>query len=210
MAPHSWLVGFYYFFINLGWFGLLLLGVLDSSFLTLPLANDLAVIILSSLHHRRIPLYIAAATVGSLLGCAIMYWLGRKSGEKLIEAHVSTARFKRMREKVAHSGPYMLAVPALIPPPFPFSPWVMAAGALDVPRHKFLGALSAMRALRFGAEAVLALLAGRAVVVWLRRPWFEDTIKGLVVIAVLASAYSIYRLVRASRGIQARSPRPSR
>ncbi len=205
MAPHGWLAGLFYFFINLGWFGLLLLGALDSSFLTLPLANDLAVIILCSLHHERIILYVAAATAGSLIGCAIMYWLGKKSEEKLIEAHVSPERFQRMRATVARRGPFMLALPGIIPPPFPFSPWVMAAGALKVPRNRFLIALAGFRALRFGAEGVLAIFVGRRVVAWLRTPWFEDLIKFLVVVAVAASAYSIYRLWRASRGAQSSS-----
>ena len=200
------MTGFFYFFIHLGWFGMLLLAALDSSFLVLPLANDLAVIILCSLHHARIPLYVAAATAGSVLGCAIMYWFGRKSGQKLIEAHVSSARYKQMEKKVSRTGPFMLALPGIVPPPFPFSPWVMAAGALEVPRTRFLAALAVFRALRFGAEGILVLWVGREVVNWLRRPWFEDLIEFLVVIAVAASAYSIFRLWRSSRDAQFQPP----
>ncbi len=194
-------MSFYYFFLHRGFWGVFLLSTLDSSFLTLPVANDVAVIVLSSLHHERMWLYALSATLGSILGSYVMYWTGRKGGESFIEAHVSPQRFARMRERVSRRGPFVLAVPAIIPPPFPFTAWLLAAGALDVPRERFMGAIGVMRGVRFFAEGILALFVGRQVVAWLKMPSFRIFIDVLVVIAILASAYSILQLVRSTRRV---------
>lgn len=197
---HGWLAGLFYFFVAMGAPGLFLLGVLDSSFLMLPFANDLAVVVLVSLHHDRLLMYIVAAMLGSVAGCWIMYWVGRAGGESFIRAHVRPQRFKRIVDSVKHKGPVLLAVPALIPPPFPFSAFVLGAGALEVPQRPFLSMLAAMRFLRFLAEGLAALYFGRRIIVWMKTPFFQHFIQGLMGIAILASAYSIFRLARTSRG----------
>jgi len=197
---HGWLAGLFYFFVTRGAPGLFLLGVLDSSFLMLPFANDVAVILLASLHHAHLLLYVLAAMLGSVAGCWIMYWVGHAGGENFIRAHVSPQRFKRLHDAVKRKGPVLLAVPALIPPPFPFSAFVLGAGALEVPQRPFLSMLAAMRFLRFLAEGLAALYFGRRIVAWMQTPFFQHFIQGLMVLAILASAYSIFRLVRTSRG----------
>ena len=64
---------------------MLLLGTLDSSFLFMPLGNDLLVIALTAAHHTRMPYYVAMATAGSVLGVAFTHWGSVKGGEKAIE-----------------------------------------------------------------------------------------------------------------------------
>lgn len=196
---NGWLAGIFYFFLHLGFFGLILLGALDSSFLMLPFANDIAVIVLSSLHHGRFVLYAAGATAGSVAGCYVMYMIGRKGGENFIQHHISKQRFEAIRVRVSRRGPYLLALPALIPPPFPFTAWVLAAGALEVPRFKFLSMLTAARFVRFFVEGLIALFVGRAVVRWIQTPFFTHFVEGLVALAMAGSAWSVYRLVQTSR-----------
>lgn len=201
MLPHGhgWLDSIFYFFVGMGAPGLVLLGALDSSFLTLPFANDIAVIVLVSLHHEWLLIYAAAATLGSLIGCFVMFEVGHAGGENFIRSHLSEQTFARMQETIAHKGPILLAVPAIIPPPFPFSAFVLGAGALEVPRRPFLTMLAAMRFVRFLAEGIAALYFGRGIVRWMQTPAFRTFIEILMGIAILASAYSIYRLVRTSR-----------
>lgn len=201
MLPHGngWLAGMFYFFLHLGAPGLVLLGALDSSFLTLPFANDIAVIVLASLHHSTFWLYVAAATAGSTIGCWIMFRIGHAGGETFIRAHLSKARFERMQKTVGTKGPVLLAIPALIPPPFPFSAFVLGAGALEVPQTPFLLMLTAMRFVRFLAEGIAALYFGRRIVRWLQTPGFHLFIEILMGLAILASAFSIYKLVRTTR-----------
>ncbi|MGH9520722.1 MAG: VTT domain-containing protein [Terriglobales bacterium] len=201
MLPHGhgWLDGIFYFFVGMGAPGLVLLGALDSSFLTLPFANDIAVIVLVSLHHEWILLYVAAATLGSLIGCFIMFQLGHAGGENFIRNHVSEQTFQRMQAAIGRKGPVLLAVPAIIPPPFPFSAFVLGAGALEVKRRPFLTMLAAMRFVRFLAEGIAALYFGRGIVRWLQTPGFRLFIDILMGLAIVASAYSVYRLVRTTR-----------
>ncbi|MGH9476101.1 MAG: YqaA family protein [Terriglobales bacterium] len=196
---NGWLAGVFYFFVALGAPGLFLLGVLDSSFLALPFANDIAVIVLVSLHHALLVVYVVAATLGSLAGCWIMFFIGEKGGENFIRNHMSPQRFERLHNAIGKKGPVLLAAPALIPPPFPFTAFVLGAGALEVKRAPFLSMLTAMRFVRFLAEGIAAIYFGRGIVRWLNTPGFRLFIQMLMGIAILASAYSIYRLVRASR-----------
>ena len=203
MAPPvlhgDWFTAVGYFFTHYGAWGVLVLSFLDSTFLTLPLAIDLSVIVLASLHHEGAALFALAATAGSLVGAYLMYWMGRKGGKSFIQAHVSERKFEQIHAQVSGKGPWLLAVPGIIPPPFPFTIWVIAAGALNVPRHPFLWALAVMRAIRFFTEAALAVWLGRGIVAWLKTPTFRYVIDFIVVVAVVGSAYSIYRLVRAAR-----------
>jgi membrane protein YqaA with SNARE-associated domain len=204
MLPHGngWLAGLFYFFVGMGAPGLVLLGALDSSFLTLPFANDIAVIVLVSLRHSRLLLYVGAATLGSLAGCWIMFEVGHAGGENFIRSHMSAKSFDRMQKTIGRKGPVLLAVPALIPPPFPFSAFVLGAGALEVKRAPFLSMLAAMRFVRFIAEGVAAVFFGRGIVNWLQTPGFKLFIEILMVLAILASAFSVYKLVHSARHAQ--------
>ncbi len=63
-------------------FGLVLMGALDSSLVFfLPLGIDFVVIILTARHPELFWLYAILATVGSLIGAALTFWIGRKVGE---------------------------------------------------------------------------------------------------------------------------------
>src|SRR6266567_2827518 len=88
------------FFFSLGGFGLLLLGVLDSSFLFMPLGNDLLVIALTAAHRERMPWYIAMATAGSVVGVAITHWVSAKGGRKGIEGDRKSKRIAYVERKV--------------------------------------------------------------------------------------------------------------
>jgi len=209
MLPHGngWLAGIFYFFIGMGAPGVLLLSALDSSVVTLPFANDIGVIVLASLHHSQMLLYVAAATLGSLAGCWGMFALGHAGGENFIRNHMSPQRFERMQQMVGRKGPILLAVPAIIPPPFPFTAFVLGAGALEVPAKPFLIMLTSMRLVRFLSEGIAAIYFGRGIVKWLQTPGFRLFIEILMGLAVLGSAFSIYKLVRAARGHARTRPR---
>jgi membrane protein YqaA with SNARE-associated domain len=200
MLPHGhgWLAGLFYFFVGMGAPGLFLLGALDSSFLMLPFANDVAVIVLVSVHHELVLVYVAAATLGSLVGCWVMFAIGHAGGEAFLRANMSEQRFDRLQKAIGRKGPVLLAVPALIPPPFPFTAFVLGAGALEVRQTPFLATLTAMRFLRFLAEGIAAIYFGRGIAAWLKTPTFQVFIEVLMGIAVLASAYSVWRLVKSS------------
>src|SRR3979490_2365309 len=87
-------------FFSLGGFGLLLLGILDSSFLFMPLGNDLLVVALTAAHNERMFYYVLMATVGSVIGVDFTRWVSAKGGRKGIEGDKKSRRTAYVERKV--------------------------------------------------------------------------------------------------------------
>jgi membrane protein YqaA with SNARE-associated domain len=187
------------FFFSLGGFGLLLLGVLDSSFLFMPLGNDLLVIALTAAHPGRMAYYVLMATVGSVAGVDFTRWVSAKGGRKGIEGDRKSKRIAYVERKVRENGGIAIATAALMPPPFPFTPFIIVAAALQYPRRKMLAIAAASRGLRFVIEGSLALIYGRKIIGMARSPYVQIFIVGLVVISMVGSVYSIHSWIRKSR-----------
>jgi membrane protein YqaA with SNARE-associated domain len=187
------------FFFSLGGFGLLLLGVLDSSFLFMPLGNDLLVIALTAAHPNRMLYYALMATAGSVAGVDFTRWVSAKGGQKGIEGYHTNKRLAYVERRVRENGGIAIATAALMPPPFPFTPVIIVAAVLQYPRGKMLAIIAGCRGLRFAAEGCLALIYGPKIIGMARSPWVQGFIVALVAISMVGSAYSIYSWVRKSR-----------
>ena len=188
----------YRFFRRLGIFGLFLMSVLDSSFLILPFGNDLLLIAFVSA-DRTGPMWIAyvlVSAIGSVLGVFIIDLLMRKAGEKGLERFVSQRRVEQMKKKIENKAGITVFLATLIPPPFPFTPAVMTASALQVPRRKLLGAVFLGRLLRFGIEAVLALYFGRQLIAYFNSDVLSYFVYALIVIAIVGSTWSVIRWLK--------------
>jgi membrane protein YqaA with SNARE-associated domain len=197
-------------FIHLGGFGLLLLGILDSSFLVMPMGNDLLVIAMTARHHALMPYYAAMAALGSTLGSLLVDIVSRKGGEEMIEKHVPKRRLKYIEGKVKKNAGWAVGFAALMPPPFPFTPFVVVAAALEYPRRKMLAVIAATRLLRFGIEGGLAILFGRRILHWAGSRAFQYVVIGLIAISILASVLSVLSWVRKSKksgGAEERAPK---
>ena len=185
--------------------GVVALAFLDSTlFFSLPFGIDAVVIIVAARHRDlwwAVPLL---ATVGSVAGAALTFWMGTKIGEKGLERHVPAKRLERIQARLKDSGAIALAALNLIPPPFPFTPFVLAAGALKVERRVFFGTLAVTRVIRFGIEAALTLVYGRRIIAWLDSDIFKNVIFGCIVLAVVLTTVSIVRVVRSTRPSRAR------
>jgi membrane protein YqaA with SNARE-associated domain len=187
------------FFFSMGGFGLLFLGVLDSSFLFMPLGNDLLVVALTAAHRERMLYYVLMATAGSVLGVWFTHWVSAKGGQKAMEGEHKSRRLAYVERKMNENGGIALATAALMPPPFPFTPFIIVAGALQYPLKKILAIIAGCRGLRFAIEGSLALIYGRRIIGMAESPYVQGFIIALVVISMAGSAYSIYNWVRKSR-----------
>jgi membrane protein YqaA with SNARE-associated domain len=184
-----------------GGFGLLVLGILDSSFLFAPLGNDLLVVAMTA-RHRSIPLmlyYAAMSTVGSVLGCLLVDLVFRKAGEKGLEKHLSRRRLEYVKRKVTGNAAWALVIASIAPPPFPFTPFVMAAAALQYPRRRMLGVTAASRMVRFTVLGTLSLLYGKRILKWAESDVIQWMLIGLVVVCVAGSIASVAGWIRRSR-----------
>jgi membrane protein YqaA with SNARE-associated domain len=187
---------------KLGGPGLLLLGILDSSFLVAPLGNDLLVIAMTSRHRdvAHMLYYAFMSSVGSVLGVALVDLVVRPLGEAGLEKHLPRKRFAYVKGKVEKSAGWALVVASIAPPPFPFTPFIIAACALEYPRKKLFPVVGVARMARFGALGTLALLFGRRILRWFENPYVEGFFVGLLVLAIVASVVSVYGWIRRSRG----------
>jgi membrane protein YqaA with SNARE-associated domain len=180
--------------------GVFALAFLDSTlFFSLPFGIDGVVIILAARQRSLWWMVPLLATAGSVAGAALTFWMGAKIGEKGLERHVSPKRLTQIQGRLKTSGALALALLDLIPPPFPFTPFVLAAGALKVRRRLFFVTLAVTRVFRFGIEASLALVYGRHIIAWLDSDIFKNIVFGCIVLAVALTTLSIVRVVRATR-----------
>ena len=139
------------------------------------------------------------ATAGSVAGATVTYWIGKKVGEVGLERLVSERRLRRMRSQVGNSGAIAMAVPALLPPPFPLTPFVLTCGALKIDWWRFFLTFSLARLLRFGAETVLARIYGRRILRVLQSDTFQMVVVGFIVVALLGTIVSAVMVWRSTR-----------
>jgi len=140
--------------------GLYLVAFLDSSFLSLPEITDLLVIWMVTRSPQRMLLYVAAATIGSLTGCLLMYFLGRKGGDALIRKRFATASVERAMAAFQRYGVMVVLIPAILPPPAPFKIFVLLAGVAGISPGKFAAAIVIGRGARYLTLGILAVEYG--------------------------------------------------
>jgi membrane protein YqaA with SNARE-associated domain len=180
--------------------GVVVLAALDSTlFFSLPFGIDAAVIILAARMRELWWLVPLLATAGSVAGATLTFWMGVKIGEQGLERWVPRKRLIAVRARVREKGAIALAVLDLIPPPFPFTPFVLAAGALDVTPRTFFVTLTVCRVLRFGLEAALALVYGNRIMSLLESDLFHDIVTFFIAIAIALTVLSLVQVVRATR-----------
>jgi membrane protein DedA with SNARE-associated domain len=77
-----------------------------------------------------------------------------------------------------------VALGAVLPPPFPIVPFLLAAGALKYPRKSFIAALTVGRGARFVVVAYLAHRYGQGIIGWVSR-YYQPLLYTLIALAIL-------------------------
>jgi membrane protein YqaA with SNARE-associated domain len=180
-------------------FGLVILGILDSSFLFLPFGNDLLFVILVARHHEYFPLYVVAASAGSATGVFLLDLVCRKGGEEGLKKMMSRTRLDYLKKKMSQNAAVALVVACLTPPPFPFTAVIAAASAFQYPKPRLLAYVFAARAVRFTLIGLAAMWLGRRILRMANSPEFVWFIVGFSALCVMGSALSVMRWIRLSR-----------
>jgi membrane protein YqaA with SNARE-associated domain len=173
-----------------GGLGLFLIAFLDSSILTFPVINDLLLIDLSIQYPARMPYYAGMATLGSVSGCVLLYYIARKGGEAMFHHHAGH-RAKKIHAWIKRNGFISIVGTALLPPPTPFKVFVVAAGALEMPVRTFVLGLLVARGIRFFGEGILAVKYGPQAADFLLAYKFEVAAGALGVVLILYLASHI-------------------
>lgn len=145
---------------GLGGVGLFIIAVLDSSFLSFPQVNDVLVVVLSAKYPERMPYYAGMTTIGSLIGCFMLFTVARRGGELFLRKRLKGAHVDRALRLYQRFGLLAVVVPALLPPPVPFKVFVVLAGAADVAPWRFAVAVGIGRGIRYFGQGYLAVVYG--------------------------------------------------
>ena len=178
--------GFRHWIFHLGALGFIPLGLLDSSVVPVPGSMYVLTIVLAA-RERNLWLYYALmATTGSVVGALVTYRLARRGGQEALAKRVKPKTLKKVQQLFERWGLGAIAIPAMLPPPVPMVPFVMAAGAAQYPLKKFLFALSLGRAIRYTILAFLAARYGRHILSFFKRFAHESQIAmvGMLIIGV--------------------------
>src|SRR3954467_6763022 len=122
---------------NLGGPGLILVGLVDNSVIPTPGGMDILTVILTVKQRQLWWYYGLMAIAGSMLGAYISYRLGRKGGKAGLDNRFGAERMEKVYKKFERGGFFTVFIPAVLPPPFPTGPFLVAAGALNYPIQKF-------------------------------------------------------------------------
>jgi membrane protein YqaA with SNARE-associated domain len=193
--PHHSLIP--HWVTHLGALGLFSVAVLDSSVLPLPLPGSTDLLLLWLVSHRGEPwLLFATATIGSILGGYTCWSSGKRGGHAALQRYSQSPFWTRLSDWAKEHSFLSVFLPALLPPPVPLLPFLIAAGALGVSRQRFVLALSAARSVRYGLITWLAATYGRRVVrLWSStlEKWSEPLLWAFTAILLTAICYGIWQ-----------------
>ena len=192
--------------VQLGGVGLIPLGILDGSLLPLPGSLDIATIFLASRDSHLWLYYALMATVGSVVGGFFTYRLARKGGEEALEHKSSRGYMRKVCAIFERWGFAAVAIPALLPPPAPVTPFVVAAGAMQYSLKKFLAAFTSARLVRYIILAFLGAHYGRQIIGLISR---NLLLVGIVVALVLGAAAALAFIFR-ERGARKRKAKKTK
>jgi membrane protein YqaA with SNARE-associated domain len=180
---------------RLGGPGLVLLGLADNSIIPLTGSMDVLNIWLAARHREPWPYYAFMATLGAVIGGYITYAVARKGGKETMERKLSEKRAAKFEKAFGRWGFSAIAIPALLPPPFPFVPFLIAAGAMQYSPKKFLGALILGRGLRYSIGAYLGFVYGRHIMHFFNQ-YYAPALAILIGLAVIGSVLSLVQYLR--------------
>lgn len=170
---------------SLGGPGLILLGILDNSVVPLPGSMDAMVILLAAYQRNLWPYYGVMATVGAVIGGFLTYRLGEEGEEKTLEKKIGKTRAENLYRRFQKRGLLTLAISCILPPPFPMTPMLLAAGAMHYPRKKFVASISLGRGVRYLGLAYLGHVYGKGIIASLSK-YYEPLLFTLIGLAALA------------------------
>ncbi len=177
--------------LALGGPGLFLVAFLDSSVLPLPGITDVLLVVMVTRAPGAILWYVAMTVAGSVAGCLVMHYLGRKGGEAFVKKRFTGDKIERAIGALQRNGVMAVLVLCLLPPPAPFKLFVLLAGVVGISAVKFATAIAIGRGVRYLALGVLAVKYGSQASEYMRE---NGTVVSIAAVAVLAAGFGAFVL----------------
>lgn len=196
------------FFKPLGYWGVGLLAMIDSS--SVPMPMDAFIVFYAWNDKAHFYLYVFTAALGSAIGGLLPYLIGRAGGELFLLKRINRARFDVLRHKFEHQEFVAVLIPSMLPPPTPWKLFVFGAGVFEMPIANFMVAVFVGRLIRFGVEALLTIRYGPQIMHEfsdLGRQHMTALVAGIAFILALVALYYVlkYRRKRRKRAEHSRS-----
>ncbi len=193
--------------LSYGLFGVFLVSIIDSSFVPLPVPGITDILcVLYAAQHANLWLLLLASTGGSALGGYLSYRVGQSGGMDFIEKRTPPRIFKRICGWMEHHAILAIALPALLPPPTPLSPFVLAAGALKMSLKRFMIAFTLSRLLRHAIAISLGVYYGKEVlVIWNKflLRWGSSVLIAIWAIILIGVGFAFWQLWKTSHSVGA-------
>lgn len=193
---------------RLGGVGLILLGIADNSVVPLPGSMDVLTIWLAANHRQFWFYYVIMATAGAVLGGYITFRLGRKGGKQTMEHRLPKRKADRICKKFERWGFGAVAIPAMLPPPFPIVPVLLVAGAMQYSSRKFIAALAFGRGVRFTVLALLGVHYGSWIIHFFAH-YYKPALLTLIGFSLAGSIFGLIQYKRMRSRDQSAGPRAS-
>jgi membrane protein DedA with SNARE-associated domain len=146
------------------------LAIADSSFLSLLEGNDLLIVVLSAGRSWGNMAYIVGMTIiGSVIGCLLLYWIGRKGGSPMLRRKFSPQNIDRAERLFERYGVFAVVIPSILPPPTPFKVFVFSAGVFRLGTMEFVTGVLIGRTIRYSMWGILAMLYGNSVKLYMQQ-----------------------------------------
>jgi len=181
----------------LGAWGVFAIAGIDSAFLGMPLDAVVATYVYSN--PKRFLLYVIMASAGSAIGSLVLYFIGYKGGEVFLERKMPKTKFEKIRASFDRHEFWALMFPAMMPPPFPFKVFVLAAAVFEMRLEHFLLAIFSGRFVRFLILAILTIKFGPQAIDIVRRVFLHHMPLVLGVVLAILIGLLIWR--RKKRGV---------
>ena len=176
---------------KLGGIGLVLLGFADNSVVPMPGSMDALTIVLSAHQKSLWPYYAIMATIGGVPGGYMTYALGAKGGEASLEKKLSKKKAEKIQKIFNKYGFFSLFVPALLPPPVPFSPFLLVAGVMKYSKRNFFIAVGSARAIRYSLLAWLGSKYSKQIFGFFHQ-YYRSAFWGLIALAVVGGIAALF------------------
>jgi membrane protein YqaA with SNARE-associated domain len=185
---------FTHYLVSFGPFGLLTIAFLDSLMIPMPGGVDAVLLLLAASRPSWMLIYVAAATIGSTLGCVGLYRISQRAGKRAL-SRFSESKQKRVKDLIDRYDVMSVLVASLLPPPFPFKLFVVSSGVFRLNLLRFTLAVAGGRTFRYLLEGYLAARYGEHARELLAR--YYPTI-GIVLAVLIIIAFVVKSLMKQS------------
>ena len=172
-------------------FSIVLLSIVSmAESIFLPVPPDIFLIPLALLNSDLAVLYAAVATLSSIFGGLIGYYIGNKGGKVLVYKFVSEERLVKVKEFYNKHDIWAILIAAFSP--LPYKIFTISAGLFDLNVKRFVLASLVGRGGRFFLIGGLIYIYGPSIKIYLSK-YFE--IFTILIVGLLIGGFVVFKII---------------